>query len=80
MTLEENKALARRAIDEVWSKGNLAVAADVYVRTSSAINTAILMYGMWEASQRSSSSCASFVKHSQISTTRSTTKWRKETR
>jgi steroid delta-isomerase-like uncharacterized protein len=30
MTLEENKALARRAIDEVWSKGNLAVAAEVY--------------------------------------------------
>jgi steroid delta-isomerase-like uncharacterized protein len=30
MTLEENKALARRAIDEVWSKGNLAVAPDVY--------------------------------------------------
>jgi len=30
MSLEDNKALARRAIDEVWSKGNLAVAADVY--------------------------------------------------
>ena len=30
MTPEENKALARRAIDEVWSKGNLEVAADVY--------------------------------------------------
>ena len=30
MTLEENKALAQRAIDEVWSKGNLAVAPDVY--------------------------------------------------
>ena len=30
MTPEENKTLARRAIDEVWSKGNLAVAADVY--------------------------------------------------
>jgi hypothetical protein len=30
MSLQENKALARRAIDEVWSKGNVAVAADVY--------------------------------------------------
>ena len=30
MNFEENKALARRAIDEVWSKGNLAVAAEVY--------------------------------------------------
>jgi len=30
MNFEENKALARRAIDEVWSKGNLAVATEVY--------------------------------------------------
>ena len=30
MTLEENKALARRAIDEIWSKGNLAVGPDIY--------------------------------------------------
>jgi steroid delta-isomerase-like uncharacterized protein len=30
MTLEENKTLARRAIEEVWSKGNPAVAPDVY--------------------------------------------------
>lgn len=30
MSPEENKALARRAINEVWSKGNLAVAADIY--------------------------------------------------
>ncbi len=30
MTFEENKALVRRAIDEVWSKGNLVVAADIY--------------------------------------------------
>jgi len=30
MTLEENKALARRAIDEIWSKGNLAVGLDIY--------------------------------------------------
>ena len=30
MTLEENKALARRAIDEVWNEGNLAVAPEIY--------------------------------------------------
>ncbi len=30
MPLEENKALARRAIDEIWSKGNLAVGPDIY--------------------------------------------------
>ena len=30
MTTEENKALARRAIDEVWSKGNVSVAPEVY--------------------------------------------------
>lgn len=29
-TPQENKALARRAIDEVWNKGNLAVAREVY--------------------------------------------------
>jgi predicted SnoaL-like aldol condensation-catalyzing enzyme len=33
MTLETNKALARRAIDEVWSKGNVAVAPDIYAST-----------------------------------------------
>ena len=30
MILEQNKALARRAIEEVWSKGNLEVAPEVY--------------------------------------------------
>jgi hypothetical protein len=30
MILERNKALARRAIEEVWSKGNLQVAPEVY--------------------------------------------------
>lgn len=33
MILEENKAVARRAIEEVWSKGNLAVAQEVYSPT-----------------------------------------------
>ena len=30
MPLEENKALARRTIEEVWSKGNLEVAPEIY--------------------------------------------------
>lgn len=30
MTPEENKALAQRAIEEIWNKGNLAVALEVY--------------------------------------------------
>ena len=30
MSLEQNKAIARRHFEELWTKGDLAVAADIY--------------------------------------------------
>jgi hypothetical protein len=34
MTLEQNKALARRELQELWSEGNLAVADEIFAPTS----------------------------------------------
>src|SRR5207245_6862578 len=70
-TPQENKALARRAIDEVWNKGNLAVAREVYGTDFVSHQHSHPNVRDVRGVSRSSSSCANSVTHSRISTTRS---------
>jgi len=36
MTIEQNKMIMRRMIDEIWNKGNLAVADELFAPTTPA--------------------------------------------
>ena len=69
MTLEQNKALARRELQELWSEGNLAVADEIFAPTSSAISTAVRMPRTFGTSQHTRPSCARFTKRFRICTT-----------
>ena len=49
MSVEENKAIARRVFEEVWNQGNLAVVDEIIatIRINSTLVNRIVAYGFY---------------------------------